>query len=68
MTLKEPVAFVLSGLKTWQRLTLPGLKAQYHQRWRLSRPSSGWDRVQILRYNHQVVKPDNEMKVCQKNS
>ena len=54
--------------KTWQRPTLPGLKAQYHQRWGLSRPSSGWDRVQILRYNHQIIETDdrNTMKVGQK--
>ena len=45
------------GLKTWRRPTLPHLKMQYHQRWRLSRPSSGWDRVGHLRHNHQVVKP-----------
>ena len=53
--------------KTWQRLTLPGLKTQYHQRRGLSRPSSGWDRVQIPRYNHQIIETDEKepMKVGQ---
>ena len=41
-------------LQTWQRLTLPRLETKYHQRWSVSRPSSEWDRVQPLRYNHQV--------------
>ncbi len=48
-----------SVLKNWQRLTLPGLKTQYHQRWRLSRPSSGWDRVLNHRYNHQFIGTDD---------
>ena len=41
--------------KTWRRPTLPCLKAQYHGRWGISRPSSGWDRVQAPRHGHQVV-------------
>ena len=47
---------IIWSLQTWQRPTLPHLKMQYHRRWRFSRPSSGWDRVQALRYNHQVSK------------
>ena len=43
-------------LQTWQRPTLPRLETKYHQRWSVSRPSSGWDRVQPLRHNHQVGK------------
>ena len=30
---------------TWRRPTVPRLEPQYHGRWRVSRPSSGWDRV-----------------------
>ncbi len=41
--------------KTRQRPTLPCLKTQYHWRWGLSRPSSGWDRVQAPRYDHLVI-------------
>ncbi len=32
-------------LQAWRRPTLPHLKMQYHWRWGVSRPSSGWDRV-----------------------
>ena len=31
--------------KIWRRPTFPHLKVQYHRRWGVSRPSSGWDRV-----------------------
>ncbi len=31
--------------RTWRRPTVPRLEPQYHGRWRVSRPSSGWDRV-----------------------
>ena len=41
--------------KTWRRPTLPCLETQYHGRWGISRPSSGWDRVQAPRHDHQVV-------------
>ena len=39
---------------TWRRPTLPTLGRQYHRRGRLSRPSSGWDRVVRRRHDHQV--------------
>lgn len=55
--------WVEPGLKTWRRPTLPRLKTQYHQRWKLSRPSSGWDRVGHFRHNHQVVKPGSRIFV-----
>ena len=45
------------GWKTWRRPTLPRLETQYHGRWGFSRPSSGWDRVQAPRQNHQVIQP-----------
>ncbi len=51
------LGFVLGGWKTWRRPTLPRLEAQYHGRWGISRPSSGWDRVQAPRHGHQVVQP-----------
>ncbi len=35
----------LSRVQAWQRPTLPCLETQYHWRWSLSLPSSGWDRV-----------------------
>ncbi len=65
---RSPVGGPLSGalhrrekistcaLQTWQRLTLPHLKAKYHQRWGVSRPCSEWERVQPPRHNHQVGK------------
>jgi hypothetical protein len=31
--------------RTWRRPTVPRLEPQYHGRWGVSRPSSGWDRV-----------------------
>ena len=43
-------------LQTWRRPTFPRLETKYHRRWSVSRPSSGWDRVQPLRWNHQVGK------------
>ena len=42
---------------TWRRPTLPRLGTQYHGRWGISRPSSGWDRVRRPRQSHQVVQP-----------
>ena len=36
---------VRTVLKAWRRPTLPRLKPEYHRRWRVSLPSSGWDRV-----------------------
>jgi hypothetical protein len=48
-----------SGLKTWQRPTLPRLETEYHWRGGFSRPSSGWDRVRTPRYGHQVVGTDD---------
>ena len=49
--------------KTWRRPTLPCLETQYHGRWGISRPSSGWDRVQAPRQSHQVVQSTLEMVV-----
>ena len=51
---------------TWRRPTLPCLETQYHGRWGFSRPSSGWDRVQAPRQNHQVVQstPKTVVKFC----
>ena len=46
-------AFPCHG-RTWRRPTLPRLKTKYHRRRGISRPSSGWDRVQRPRYDHQV--------------
>ena len=43
------------GWKTRQRPTLPCLKTKYHRRYRLSRPSSEWDRVGHLCHNHLVI-------------
>ena len=43
------------GWKTRRRPTLPCLKTKYHRRYRLSRPSSEWDRVGHLRHNHLVI-------------
>ncbi len=60
IVLSAPVAAFAAGLvnglrvrrgvrvrpsKAWRRPTLPRLETQYHRRWGLSRPSSGWDRV-----------------------
>ena len=41
--------------KTRRRPTLPCLKTKYHRRYRLSRPSSEWDRVGHLCQNHLVI-------------
>ena len=41
--------------KTRRRPTLPCLKTKYHRRYRLSRPSSEWDRVGHLCHNHLVI-------------
>ncbi len=35
----------LCVVQVWRRPTLPCLETQYHGRWRVSRPSSRWDRV-----------------------
>ena len=43
-----------------RRPTLPHLKMQYHRRWSVSRPSSGWDRVYHLRDDHRATMPDPE--------
>ena len=40
-----------------RRPTLPHLEMQYHGRWSVSRPSSGWDRVFQLRDRHQATEP-----------
>ena len=41
--------------KTRRRPTLPCLKTKYHRRYKLSRPSSEWDRVGHLCHNHLVI-------------
>ena len=38
--------------KNRQRPTLPHLKMKYHRRWKVSLPSSEWDRVGAFRKNH----------------
>ena len=43
------------GWKTRQRPTLPCLKTKYHRRYKLSLPSSEWDRVGHLCHNHLVI-------------
>ena len=40
------------------RPTLPQLGLQYHGRWGVSRPSSGWDRVLRPRDGHRATGPD----------
>jgi hypothetical protein len=52
---RSPAGFEGVDWKTWRRPTLPCLETQYHGRWGISRPSSGWDRVQAPRHGHQVV-------------
>ena len=47
-----------SGLVARRRPTLPHLEMQYHGRWSVSRPSSGWDRVYHLRDDHRATGPD----------
>ena len=49
--------------KTRQRPTLPRLKTKYHRRYRLSRPSSEWDRVGHLCHNHLVIQT-HEMRTA----
>jgi hypothetical protein len=39
----------------WRRPTLPRLGTQYHGRYGVSRPSSGWDRVGHPRLGHQAM-------------
>ena len=46
-----------------RRPTLPRLEAQYHGRWGVSRPSSGWDRVWQPRDGHRATRPD-PLGVC----
>jgi hypothetical protein len=40
-------------MRSWRRPALPRLEPEYHGRWRVSRPSSGWDRVGPRRFCHQ---------------
>src|SRR5262245_27097501 len=47
-----------SGVVAWRRPTLPCLETQYHGRWSVSRPCSGWERVWQLRDGHQATRPD----------
>ena len=47
-----------SGLAARRRPTLPQLGLQYHGRWGVSRPSSGWDRVLRPRDGHRATGPD----------
>ncbi len=49
-----------SGVVTRRRPTFPRLEAQYHGRWGVSRPSSGWDRVCHPRDDHRATVPDPE--------
>ncbi len=46
-----------------RRPTFPRLEAQYHGRWGVSRPSSGWDRVYHPRDDHRATLPDPGMGV-----
>jgi hypothetical protein len=41
---------VLCVKRSWRRPALPRLEPEYHGRWRVSRPSSGWDRVGPRRF------------------
>ena len=45
------------GLAARRRPTLPQLGLQYHGRWGVSRPSSGWDRVWQPRRSHRATGP-----------
>ena len=47
-----------SGLVARRRPTFPRLEAQYHGRWGVSRPSSGWDRVWQPRDGHRATGPE----------
>ena len=40
-------------MRSWRRPALPRLEPEYHGRWRVSRPSSGWDRVGPRRFCRQ---------------
>src|SRR3954449_25937 len=53
----QPGALCPGGWRIWRRPTLPRLKTQYHWRGGFSRPSSGWDRGQAPRYDHQIGQP-----------
>jgi hypothetical protein len=44
-----------------RRPTLPRLETQYHGRWGVSRPCSGWERVYQPRDGHQATGPDPRM-------
>ena len=46
------------GAAARRRPTLPHLEMQYHGRWGVSRPSSGWDRVWRPRDGHRATGPD----------
>jgi hypothetical protein len=41
-----------------RRPTLPRLETQYHGRWGVSRPCSGWERVYQPRDGHRATGPD----------
>ena len=60
--------FVFCAFQAWRRPTLPRLETKYHGRWGVSRPSSGWDRVQPPRYGHQAGEGQNggffQHRVC----
>lgn len=45
------------GALSWRGPTFPWLKPEYHWRGGLSGSSSGWDRLQIPRYTHQLGAP-----------
>ena len=47
-----------------RRPTLPRLETQYHGRWGVSRPCSGWERVYQPRDDHRATGPDPRMKWC----
>ena len=51
-----------SGRRAWRRPTLPRLVTQYHGRWGVSRPSSGWGRVGHPRHGRQAVRADRAAK------
>ena len=44
-----------------RRPTLPRLETQYHGRWGVSRPCSGWERVYQPRDGHRATGPDPRM-------
>ncbi len=62
-TLFRSAAFLYTGDRgsCWvarRRPTLPQLELQYHGRWGVSRPSSGWDRVYHPRDDHRATEQD----------